>query len=156
MKDLQELFHRVELWALQRNLIEGSTAKNQFCKLVEENYEILTSENDEELLKEIGDYHVVSIIMLSQLGFCASDYVELVQNNNVISWAKISGTIASALAKDNSSDAFVCIVRGMNYANTFLPSTYNIYDAVDAAFKKIEHRKGRMIDGVFVKESDLA
>lgn len=155
MKDLQELFNKVTEWAAQRNLIDGSTAKNQFCKLVEENYEIKTAENNKELLKEIGDYHVVSIIMLAQLGFSSSDYVELVQSQNVYSWSKISGFIAAALAKDNTSLAFIAIVRGMNYANAFLPESFNIYDAVYVAFKKIEHRKGQMIDGVFVKESDL-
>lgn len=155
MKDLKELFGRVVLWAGDRNLIEGSNAKFQFCKLSEENYEIHTATSQEELLKEIGDYQIVSIIMLAQLGFDVSEYVELVQGCNAFSWTDISGTIGMALAKGKNDDAFVYIVRGMNYANLFLDGDYTIYDAVLTAFKKIEHRKGCMVDGVYIKEADL-
>lgn len=32
---------------------------------------------------------------------------------------------------------------------------YNIRDCIDAAYNEIKDRKGRMIDGIFVKEADL-
>lgn len=155
MKDLKELFEQVVSWAGDRNLIDGSNAKLQFCKLVEENWEMCSAENDEELLKEIGDYHVVSIIMLAQLGFKVKDYVELSQSMDFTGWEEVSGKIASALAKGKSDDAFIHIISGMRYANTFLPGESTIYDALLAAFKKIEHRKGEMRNGVFIKEQDL-
>jgi hypothetical protein len=154
MNDLKGLYEKVTLWANARNLIEGSNAKYQFCKLAEENYEIKTATIQAELVKEIGDYHVVSAIMLEQLGFRVSEYIELIQGFNAHSWDEISGTIGMALAKGKHNDAFIYIVRGMNYANAFLPSGYTIYDAVNAAFSKIEHRKGRMKEGVYIKNGD--
>lgn len=143
------------VWAGDRNLIDGSNAKFQFCKLVEENWEMCSAKNDEELLKEIGDYHVVSIIMLAQLGFKVKDYVELSQSMAFTSGQEVLGKIALAITKDRSDDAFIHIVSGMRYANSFLSSDSTIYDAVLAAFKKIEHRKGEMRNGIYIKEQDL-
>lgn len=98
---MNELIEKVLIWAYERNLIEGSDAKNQFHKLIQECAELSDSIcKQKDASDDIGDVLVVLIIMCEQL--------EL-----------------------------------------------NIEDCLAQAYNDIKDRKGRMIDGVFVKESDL-
>lgn len=97
------VFESIENWAHARNLIEGSTAQAQFCKLAEELGEVAEciskKKNAEELEKEIGDMIVVLTILAAQ--HCLT-------------------------------------LEGCAFE----------------AYMKIKDRKGRMVDGVFIKEGD--
>lgn len=96
-----ELKWKVESWAQDRNLIEGSTPKDQFHKLIQECAEL--SENlckGKDTTDDIGDILVVLIIITKQLGL----------------------------------DLTQCLSH---------------------AYEDIKDRKGKMIDGVFVKEGDV-
>lgn len=96
-------FEDIRLWALARNLVEGSTPDKQFIKLMEEIGELaagLARNKRFEIVDSIGDAIVVLTIMAAQLGI-------------------------------------------------------NVEDCIEAAYAEIKDRKGRMIDGVFVKEEDL-
>lgn len=96
--DLEEL---VAKWAEDRNLITGSTPKDQYCKLVEEVGEIggdLARRRD--VRDSIGDSLVVLTIIARQ--FCLT-----------------------------------------------------LRQCYEVAYKEIKDRKGKMVDGVFVKEEDL-
>ena len=98
---MQELINKIEQWAEDRNLINGSDAKNQFHKLIQECGELSDSIcKQKDASDDIGDIFVVLVIMCKQLGL---DFNECVQ----------------------------------------------------VAYNDIKDRKGKMIDGVFVKESDL-
>ena len=155
IEEYMDLAEKVVGWAGDRNLIEGSTASNQFIKLVEEVQEIKEAKEsgDElELLKEIGDYHVVSIIMLSQLGIYDSLGSRAVYSSD--DWIDILGSIAQSLSKKRLSPKNT-IIAGMNNANQYLPDGKDPVDALRVSFEKIKDRKGKMIDGVFVKEADL-
>jgi len=66
------------------------------------------------------------------------------------------GEVASALAKgkkdelqDGIGDVFVTIVI------LAMQNNLSIRDCVAAAYTEIADRKGKMVDGVFVKETDL-
>lgn len=66
------------------------------------------------------------------------------------------GEVASAIAKgkkdelqDGIGDVFVTIVI------LAMQNNLSIRDCVATAYAEIADRKGRMVDGVFVKESDL-
>lgn len=96
--------NRIEKWAEDRNLIDGSNAKCQLKKLLEEVGELATAVaiGDTEGAKDgIGDACVVLAIMARQLGL------------------------------------------GLNVCQ-------------EQAWEEIKDRRGRMIDGVFVKEEGLA
>ena len=98
---MQELIKKIEQWAEDRNLINGSDAKSQFHKLIQECGELSDSIcKQKDASDDIGDIFVVLVIMCKQLGL---DFNECVQ----------------------------------------------------VAYNDIKDRKGKMIDGVFVKESDL-
>lgn len=98
---MEELVEKIAQWHHDRNLIDGSTDKDQYMKLIQEAGEL--SDNickGRDIKDDIGDMMVVLI--------------NIAVRNNL--------TITECLA---------------------------------AAYDDIKDRKGRMVDGVFVKEADL-
>lgn len=98
------MFSKIIQWAVDRNLIEGSTPEKQFTKLMEETGELaagIMRGNGDAIKDGIGDAVVVLTILAEQHGF-------------------------------------------------------TMEECIDRAWNDIKDRKGRMINGVFVKESDLS
>ena len=96
----EEFQEKVLRWAYDRNLLEGSTPKDQFHKLVQEVAELSDSICKGKCPKDdIGDCFVVLIIMCEQLGL-------------------------------------------------------HIEECFAKAWNDIKDRKGKMVDGVFIKEQD--
>ena len=96
-----ELVYLISLWHHRRNLIEGSTDKDQFHKLIQECAEL--SDNmckKRDIRDDIGDIMVVLI--------------------NIMARNKLS-----------------------------------MSECLETALRDIAPRKGKMIDGIFVKEKDL-
>ena len=93
-----ELVKLIEQWHEDRNLISGSTDKDQVLKLVQELGELSDSVcKEKDMRDDLGDMLVVMI--------------NIMKRNNI--------TIEECLQK---------------------------------AYDDIKHRKGRMVDGIFVKE----
>ena len=98
---MEELIKKVAQWHHDRNLIDGATDKDQFCKLIQEAGELSDSICKEKDVKDdIGDMIVVLI--------------NIAERNNV--------TLEECLLK---------------------------------AWDDIKDRKGKMVDGIFIKEGDL-
>jgi len=98
---MEELVNKIAQWHRDRNLIDGSTDKDQYMKLIQEAGEL--SDNickGRDISDDIGDMMVVLI--------------NIATRNNL-----------------------------------------SITECLDAAYNDIKDRKGRMVDGVFVKEADL-
>lgn len=98
---MEELVNLIAQWHRDRNLIDGSTDKDQYMKLIQEAGEL--SDNickGRDISDDIGDMMVVLI--------------NIATRNNL-----------------------------------------TITECLEAAYNDIKDRKGRMIDGVFVKEADL-
>lgn len=99
--DLYKLINNVILWHYDRNLIEGSTDKDQVLKLAQELGELSDSVcKGRDIKDDIGDMLVVML--------------NIAERNGVI-----------------------------------------LAECLQQAWNDIKNRKGRMIDGIFVKESDL-
>jgi hypothetical protein len=99
--DLVKLVGNVVSWHYERNLIKGSTDKDQYCKLIQEAGELSDSIcKGKDVSDDIGDMLVVLI----------------------------------NIAERNNLSLSACLER---------------------AWDDIKHRKGQMVDGVFIKESDL-
>ena len=99
--DLYTLIDKVIGWHYDRNLIEGSTDKDQTLKLLQELGELSDSVcKGKDIKDDIGDMLVVML--------------NIAERNGLI--------LAECLQK---------------------------------AWDDIKHRKGRMVDGIFVKETDL-
>jgi len=98
---LEVLISLVSQWHRDRNLIHGSTDKDQTLKLLQE-------------LGELSD------------SVCKKKDI-----------------------KDDLGDMLVVII------NIAIRNNTSLAECLEAAWNEIKNRKGKMIDGVFVKESDL-
>ena len=96
---LDTLTTAIQLWAWERNLINGSNPASQAVKLMEEVGELAGGicKNKADVIKDsIGDAFVVLVILAAQMG-------------------------------------------------------WSMEECVEAAYNEIKNRKGKMVDGVFVK-----
>jgi NTP pyrophosphatase (non-canonical NTP hydrolase) len=98
---LEELVKKIAQWHRDRNLIDGSTDKDQYMKLIQE-------------AGELSDH------------ICKGKPV-----------------------KDDIGDMMVVLI------NIAERNGLTITECLEEAYNDIKDRKGRMIDGVFVKEADL-
>jgi NTP pyrophosphatase (non-canonical NTP hydrolase) len=97
---MEELVKKVAQWHHERNLIEGATDKDQFCKLIQEAGEL--SDNickGKDMSDDIGDMIVVLI--------------NIAERNNL-----------------------------------------TLKECLEKAWDDIKDRKGKMVDGIFIKEGD--
>ncbi len=96
---MQELIRKVNKWFEDRNLIEGSTDKDQILKLMQE-------------LGELSDHA------------CKGEDI-----------------------RDDLGDMLVVMLNIMKRNN------YTIEECLQIAYDDIKDRRGKMVDGIFVKES---
>ncbi|MEJ7218767.1 MazG-like family protein [Staphylococcus gallinarum] len=160
--DLIDLTQKIEKWAEDRNLHTADPIK-QYDKLIEEFGELMKGINKQDMFMikdSIGDMYVVMVIMGVQTG------------NSVIGLLKDSGV--DTLRPKHSTYRYVHIVAGLarelNKGSYILSEIYELNkqlvktcgeyyldftDCVALAYEEIKDRKGKMIDGKFVKEADL-
>ena len=162
MTTLTQLIKNIENWAEDRNLIEGSTPKKQFIKLMEEFGELCSgiSKGKLDVIKDsIGDCFVVTVILKCQ--FRTNIFIRSRSFNKNLDISLILARVvrdAALIPKDNLSEQVKLeIINGivihlMNISNLL---DVDFENCVQAAWNEIKDRKGRMIDGVFVKEGDL-
>lgn len=143
-----ELIENVKKWAEARNLIKGSTPERQFLKLVEE-----MSEFEADPADSIGDTYVVLIILCEQLGY---DFAELLVENDVqpVEPLKALGMLASNLARKQGCRESLQRLIATNSLAADIEDLVR-ENCLQIAWDEIKDRKGKMVDGVFVKEADL-
>ncbi|WJZ69831.1 MazG-like pyrophosphatase [Pseudomonas phage 4P] len=159
----RELHDLVVKWGSDRNLIKGSSAKDQFLKLVEEFaevYEAYAQDNIPEMKDGIGDVMVVATIMAAQLGENLFDHLSAFTESGEVHPTYGDdlprlGDLAGALARGNHGFA----IKSLVLAVMTLFDVTGEYDTTmlacyQAAYDTIKDRKGVMYDGVFIKESD--
>ncbi|QNS14269.1 MazG-like family protein [Mannheimia bovis] len=172
METLNELINNIEKWAEERNLIDGSTPQKQFVKLMEEFGELcsgVSKNKSDVIIDSIGDCLVVTIILACQIranrwfiekAVVDADYST--ENNEFICirLAGVLGNLSKLLMFRNGT-----FHRNEVYSNFYeiayflnklaLNKEMDLGKCLDAAWQEIKDRKGKMINGVFVKESDL-
>lgn len=147
-KTLEE---KVEKWFIDRNLHEANPVK-QFEKLMEETGELFEgiAKDKPALIKDaLGDVQVVLIGLEQQemeLLLLVSSLGELAQklHKHIFHSETQLPLIRPELLSLHSSINAVAI-HNLTTADSCLQLAYN----------EIKNRKGKMIDGVFVKEADL-
>lgn len=166
---MQKLIQQIEQWAEDRNLIHGSTPQKQILKLVEEFGELCSgvAKNKPDVIKDsIGDCFVVLTIINAQ---CRNESTET--NANQSHLLEPTGHFGAHSIDEALLRAAAKIG---NFANKTTPpddwdvnclSNYlflvskmanlDFWDCVQHAYDQIKDRKGKMINGVFVKEEDL-
>ena len=162
MKTFKELNSLIIDWAKERELDTKGTVQGQKMKTIEELAELIIgiSKDNKEVIKDsIGDVAVTLII-----GNMLYEKHNIVSLYNAVSDSK--GTNLTKVIKIN------WVIRNM--ASTFkayskihlhftlqgligIANDYDLefLDCLESAYNEISNRKGKMIDGTFVKEQDL-
>lgn len=161
----------IKQWAVDRNLIEGSKPEAQCIKLIEEYGELARgiAKKDEALIKDsIGDTLVVCIIMAAQLGSDSFSIDKLVFERTALDVPDVSEKIVVRGATElgaisyfinvTNRDIDRCIGNIYALCDTLAEIAYlhkwSLVDCLKAAYNEIKDRKGRMVDGIFIKEGD--
>lgn len=79
---MNELIDKIKQWHYDRNLIDGSTDKQQFMKLHEEVGELCESiGNGTDIRDDVGDIMVVLINMTTRNGLTMEECLEVAYND---------------------------------------------------------------------------
>ena len=156
----KELIEKVEQWSKDRNLHTADPNK-QRLKLWEEFGELNASmaRNDREgAIDAIGDMLVVMIIYKQQLGYGSNELFYSGKDD------------IDFLGRLEDSDLIDFIGRGIYDSRSYIEGlgmvvdnltvlayrlSTNLEECLAAAYDVIKDRKGKMINGVFVKQEDL-
>lgn len=147
----EQYFIAYRQWAKDRNLIEGSTNPAQFVKLVEE-----FSEVDDDVKDAIGDAYVVLTILCAQRGIDIENVScqPALHADFFKALLKGLGEIAAAIARNKDITIGVGRIKDLLHYYAYL-NQIPLIECLDQAWLEIKDRKGKMVDGVFVKETDL-
>lgn len=167
--ELKDLNEKIIEWAVERKLDKEAKVEAQSVKTCEEFSELVIglSKDRKELIEDsIGDVYVTLVV-----GNLISKFVDLAE---VYDWAQkdyknLKTDFFMYGIKSQISYITSCMRNVLNMGYTkhsvsislvCLIALSDLYDlpfekCVESAYKEIKDRKGRMIKGQFVKESDL-
>lgn len=170
MNNLEKLTKQIEQWAIDRNLHTADPRK-QMLKLGEEAGELYAgiAKGNTELIKDsVGDAYVVITILSMQKGFSVSEFVDSIEEPTVkdnaetaiqlsLSLMQRTGSIAHSLIYSDNNDTLLMMAHWFIETLFDLSHALNVnrVECIQMAYNEIKDRKGKMIDGVFVKEADL-
>ncbi|WP_424407364.1 MazG-like family protein [Pasteurella sp. PK-2025] len=164
MCEIKELIEKIEQWAEDRNLIEGSTPQKQVLKLMEEFGELCggIAKNKPDVIKDsIGDCAVVLIILAKQLNFkvifLQKNKLEYVESTDYLPrFAMNSSRLMFYLSdRDRTVTEFDFRLTQQYLTYICIQQGFTFTECLERAWNDIKDRKGRMVDGFFVKEEDL-
>lgn len=160
--ELNKLITNVQQWSIDRGL-DKADSKKQLLKLYEEFGELASgiAKGNKEVVKDsIGDVVVVLIILAQQQGLEKISDFNIICNHLQPSdlMPQVSETIGliSLRVRRTKDEIEEPIVRLISYLRTIAKSeNLNFEDCLSQAWNEIKDRKGKLIDGVWVKEEDL-
>ena len=159
---LQKLITNVQQWSIDRGL-DKADSKKQMLKLYEEFGELASgiAKGNKEVVKDsIGDVVVVLIILAQQQGLeKISDFniiCNRLQESDLMPQASETIGLISLRVRRPKSEVEEPIVRLISYLRTIAKyENLKFEDCLSQAWNEIKDRKGKLIDGVWVKEEDL-
>lgn len=158
-----ELESKVQQWFVDRNLHKENPVK-QFLKLMEESGELfegIAKDKPELIYDALGDIQVVLIGLEQQINNSAqisANQQELELLLMVSSLGNISQKLYSHVCHNETQTPL--IKSDIMFLDSVINSVSlfngtNTENCLQIAYDAIKDRKGKMIDGVFVKEEDL-
>ena len=156
--DLDQLTRKVRIWAEERNILLGCTPLDQSMKLFSEFGELADNVGKGRDTKDdIGDVLVVTIIISTQVNFDIipeyssititglGDFTdkELVVSLNMALCSFVMQPDNESILQILSLLSMLAAIKGSTLA-----------ECLGVAYDDIKDRKGRMENGVFIKESD--
>ena len=156
---MNELIAKIEKWAHERNIINGSKPIDQAMKLFSEFGELADNVGKgRDCRDDIGDIFVVLVIMAKQtesdvdiLSLPSLENLSLKQYVVELGFALNNFTFAcdtNGEEEGNLDIAIMSLCRIAALQNTTL------HECVQIAYDDIKDRKGIMSGGIFIKESD--
>lgn len=160
--ELQKLITNVQQWSIDRGL-DKADSKKQMLKLYEEFGELasgLAKGNKEVVKDSIGDVVVVLIILAQQQGLeKISDFniiCDYLQPSDLMPKASETIGLISLRVRRTKGEIEEPIVRLISHLRTIARyENLKFEDCLSQAWNEIKDRKGKLIDGVWVKEEDL-
>ena len=154
----------VKQWFIDRDLENGGRLDKQSLKLSEEFGELCAGylKKNEKLTKDsIGDCAVVIVGLALLIKVDVQEIFKTSENNeNVMTcFSHLSRNISDFQiyqefsAKDIPRLSLVRAIRWLKSLSTALG--YNFDECFELAYQEIKDRKGKWIDGTFVREEDL-
>lgn len=161
---IPELIKKIEQWAIDRGLDKNGTVEGQLIKTAEEVAELIIgiSKDDIDVIKDsVGDVFVTLVIgNMFEKQTSIDDFKEFTQGIKTDTKSKIDSI--SQLNNDLSNFYFITrygrgAIRGLVLTIVTIANAYELdfIECVESAYKEIAGRKGKVINGTFVKESDL-
>ena len=127
---MKKIFNNIIQWANDRNIIKGSTAQQQFPKLLEEIIELYATLHPEQNKRAI----IISLI----------DIIYQLDEKGKIKQAPQGKKVTDDVGDCQVVLAIIATQQGLT-----------VKECLECAYDDIKKRKGKLINGVFVKESDL-
>ena len=127
---MNNIFKKIISWANDRNIIKGSTAQQQFPKLLEEVIELYATLHPNKNVSEVMGSIIKIIYDLDMKG-------------------KIKQAPPGKKVTDDIGD--IMVVTTIIATQEELTVT----ECLECAYEDIRYRKGEMRSGIFVKEADL-
>lgn len=169
-EQMNELIGKVEEWATERNLHTASP-QGQTLKVIEEFTEMLIADGNDnfaETVDGIGDTFVTVIILCQQLKMNFKDILNgfdvLYPKGIKVTWeddvySSLNG-LSTGVAKGNNKLVEYSIIGILRVVSSIIKKLSDKKDVsyvycLTTAYDEIKDRKGKMVDGVFIKESDL-
>lgn len=154
---MQETIRKIEGWSVNRGL-DKAEPHNQMLKMIEEFGEIaagLARGNMDEVKDGIGDMKVVATILKQQL---KNDLGSIPQQNLILLLLLFDiGSLAREIVFSQDIEKIETSVLYVEKGLEALAETSNtsVEECTTIAWEEIKDRRGRMVNGVFVKETDL-
>lgn len=147
---MKQLIQNIIEWANQKDLIKPENAETQYRKFLEEVGETckaISLGDKEQIKNEFGDIAVTAIILAAMTGDV--DYLKC--NFDII---EPTPDFYWFVCEIKSFDVNMHSLEMINDVSTYYG--FPIQECLEAAWNKIKDRKGKTINGSFVKEEDLA
>ena len=154
----KEYQQRVLQWAHDRNIIEGSDAVRQLLKTCTEAGEMVDAARAidlDEYVDSIGDQWVTIVIGMEMSGVLYQDALDAAREiDRPASTDDIVSSISLISDGILKQDKYK-LCQGYGEYLSILRGLPDFVDGVVKAWNTIKDRKGKMVNGVFVKEQDL-
>lgn len=159
---MQELIKKIEQWAEDRNIINGSKPIDQAMKLFSEFGELADNVGKgRDCRDDIGDVFVVLTIITRQLDETISEI-----DIGEINWSYGNKSLISELCGQlyefvSAAKGCWCDDNALSYCLEYLKqiaidSGTTLEECVQIAYNDIKDRKGVMFNGLFIKDTDPA
>ena len=162
---MEDLIKKIEQWAEDRNIINGTKPIDQAMKLFSEFGELADNVGKgRDCRDDVGDCAVVLTIIMAQCGLSFYDHSEfMIMSDKDIKYnvaqlgSEISEFVSEIASNDyipEDSDAFISAIGWLNTISSCADAT--LQECVQIAYDDIKDRKGIVHNGLFIKESDPA